>query len=169
MITADFVRLMARYCAWQNEGLITAAATLDDAARAADRGAFFGSITGTLNHLRWGDRIWLSRFAGTVAPTAGSISESVTETADWLAYVDSRRATDADMQTWAASLTDDRIAGDLTWKSGAAGRQVTRPLAGLIVHAFNHGTHHRGQVHAMLTAAGARPGDTDLFLMPDEA
>jgi uncharacterized damage-inducible protein DinB len=35
------------------------------------------------------------------------------------------------------------------------------------MHFFNHQTHHRGQVHAILTAAGAKPGDTDLFLIDD--
>jgi uncharacterized damage-inducible protein DinB len=45
--------------------------------------------------------------------------------------------------------------------------EVRRPRALLIAHMFNHQTHHRGQVHAMLTAAGARPADTDLFMMPD--
>jgi uncharacterized damage-inducible protein DinB len=44
---------------------------------------------------------------------------------------------------------------------------VARPRALCIAHFFNHQTHHRGQIHAMLTAAGARPGNTDLFLMPD--
>jgi len=59
------------------------------------------------------------------------------------------------------------LLGNLTWQSGAAGRQVSRPVGLLVAHLFNHQTHHRGQVHAMLTAAGQRPGDTDLFLMPE--
>jgi uncharacterized damage-inducible protein DinB len=48
-------------------------------------------------------------------------------------------------------------------------RELTAPRASTAVHFFNHQTHHRGQVHAMLTAAGAKPGDTDLVLMPPEA
>jgi uncharacterized damage-inducible protein DinB len=43
---------------------------------------------------------------------------------------------------------------------------VSKPRALLVAHMFNHQTHHRGQVHAMLTAAGATPGDTDLPFMP---
>jgi uncharacterized damage-inducible protein DinB len=35
------------------------------------------------------------------------------------------------------------------------------------VHFFNHQTHHRGQVHAMLTAAGRGP-TTPISLMPEE-
>lgn len=163
--TADYARLMARYAAWQNESLAAAADALDDAARTLPRGAFFGSIAATLNHLLWGDRVWMARFAGTQGPHAGSIAQSAAETADWASYRTERRAMDAAISGWAAGLTDAALAGELSWYSGAAGRDMSRPMGELVVHFFNHGTHHRGQVHAMLTAAGARPGDTDLFLM----
>ncbi len=166
MPTADYARTMARYGAWQNAAQTAAAGTLDPVVRERDGGAFFGSIAGTLNHLLWGDRIWMSRFADTPKPTQGTIPDSVRETPDWNAYADARRETDGLIGTWAAGLSDEWFAGDLTWWSGAAGREVSRPRAMLVVHFFNHGTHHRGQVNALLTAAGAVPGDTDLFLMP---
>ena len=165
--TAAFCRLMARYAQWQNSGLADIAGTLTDEERALDRGAFFNSIAGTFNHLLWGDRLWLSRFANTPEPAMHSISESVYETPDWESYIAARAAQDAACVGWAETLSDDDLNGELRWHSGAAGREVSRPLALLIVHFFNHGTHHRGQVHAMLTAAGARPGDTDLFLMKE--
>ena len=60
------------------------------------------------------------------------------------------------------------LAEDLTWFSGAANREVRAPLRLLVTHFFNHQTHHRGQVHAMLTAAGQDTGDTDLFLVVPE-
>jgi uncharacterized damage-inducible protein DinB len=44
---------------------------------------------------------------------------------------------------------------------------LTRPRSLLIMHIFNHQTHHRGQVHAMLTAAGAKPGPTDIPVYPE--
>jgi len=166
MSNADYARTMARYGAWQNGAQIAAVETLDAAARDAGRGAFFGSIPATLNHLLWGDRIWMSRFAGTDKPVQASIPESVRETPDWATYTAARRASDAAILDWTAALSDEWFAGDLTWWSGAAGREVSKPKAMLIVHFFNHATHHRGQVNAMLTAAGAVPGDTDLFLMP---
>jgi len=159
---------MARYNRWQNRSLVAAAATLDAAERAADRGAFFGSIAGTLNHVLWGDTIWMSRFDGWSPPQAG-IADSARAPADWDTYTATREAADARIVGWADGLTQDALDGTLTWISGAAGREVTRPYAMLVQHFFNHQTHHRGQVHAMLTAAGARPGDTDLFLMPDGA
>ena len=68
---------------------------------------------------------------------------------------------------WAEKLDGQSLAGDLTWFSGAIKREVTKPTWQLLVHFFNHQTHHRGQVHAMLTAAGGRPHDTDLFVMPE--
>ena len=54
------------------------------------------------------------------------------------------------------------LEGDLTWFSGAAGREVTKPKWLLVTHMFNHQTHHRGQVHCMLTQCGVKPGATDL-------
>lgn len=168
MPTAGYARTMSRYGAWQNESLIAAAAPLDAATKDAPRGAFFGSISGTLNHLLWGDCLWMSRFAGTARPAAPSIAESVRETASWDDYVARRREADAAIRDWTATLDDRWFGDDLRWWSGAAGREVVRPKGRLIVHFFNHATHHRGQVHAMLTAAGAKPGDTDLFLMPGE-
>jgi uncharacterized damage-inducible protein DinB len=166
MIDPAYVRTMARYNAWQNANLTMAAGTLDEAARAADRGAFFGSIQGTLNHLLWADRTWLHRFAGAPKARAGSIPDSVREAPDWETYLAERRELDAAIQAWAEAITTERLAGDLTWTSSSAKKQFSRPMGLLVVHFFNHQTHHRGQVHAMLTAAGAKPDATDLPYMP---
>src|SRR6267154_2443051 len=54
----------ARYNAWANRRLYDAAATLSDADYRRDRGAFFKSMHGTLNHLLVTDRIWMERFTG---------------------------------------------------------------------------------------------------------
>lgn len=166
MITADWVRMMAHYAAWQNAAQIAALGDVDAEAFEAARGSFFGSIRGTLNHLLWADRMWMSRLAGMAQPSSGSIAMSVEETPDRDAYIAARLEHDRAVGQWAAGLTDAELRGDLTWYSGAAGREIARPLALCVTHMINHGTHHRGQIHAMLTAAGARPGDTDLFLMP---
>lgn len=165
MVTPEYVRLMAAYNRWQNDGLRRIVTAMDDGALRQDRGAFFGSILGTLNHLLWGDRMWLSRFAGTAAPKV-ALAQSpdlMPTAAEWAAQ---RVRTDGAILVWAQGLRAIDLAGELTWYSGVAKTEVTRPLAPLVVHFFNHQTHHRGQVHAMLTAAGERPGDTDLFLMP---
>ncbi|WP_332681845.1 DinB family protein [Bosea sp. (in: a-proteobacteria)] len=166
MIDPAYAATMARYNAWQNENLYGSAATLTDAARRQDRGAFFRSIHGTLCHLLWADRMWLSRFADTPQPTVpGSESSRMIEA--WDELVAERRATDALIGEWAAGLSPEWLAGELTWVSGISRRELTRPKALLVAHFFNHQTHHRGQVHAMLTAAGARPDDTDLMLVDE--
>jgi uncharacterized damage-inducible protein DinB len=167
MVTAEQMRLMARYSAWQNRQQTDAASRLSDEERRRDRGAFFGSIFATLNHLLWADRIWLSRFTDAPGPNVAGIQDSPSETADWQGYCEGRAATDAAIGSWVAGLSDGDLAGDLVWWSGAAGREMRRPRALLATHIFNHATHHRGQVHAMLTAAGVDPGVTDLPFLPE--
>jgi uncharacterized damage-inducible protein DinB len=166
VITPAFARTMAAYNQWQNEALLATAATLDPAKRDADAGLFFGSITGTLNHLLWADRLWLHRFAGTAKPAAASIAQSTTLFADWPSLTAARRLTDRAIIDWADNLRPDWLAGDLGWYSGSLGRDVNRPCAILVAHFFNHQTHHRGQVHAALTRAGVATAPTDLPFMP---
>jgi len=166
MIDKAYVQCMARYNRWQNGSLYAAAATLGDDERRRDRGAFFRSIHETLNHILWGDMAWMHRFAGTPRPEGG-LTQSGALMADWAALVDTRRAFDTLIDDWAGKIDNDWLAQDLTWHSVAIDAQITRPRWLLVTHMFNHQTHHRGQVHAMLTAAGARPDDTDLPLMPD--
>ena len=165
VIGPGYARAMARYNAWQNEGLLLAAGTVDDAAREADLGAHFGSIRATFSHLLWADRVWMSRLAGWEKP-AGGIADSAGHETDWDRLREARAAEDGRITDWADGLADSALSGVLTWWSGAAGREVSMPRALCAMHMVNHQTHHRGQIHAMLTAAGARPGDTDLFLMP---
>jgi uncharacterized damage-inducible protein DinB len=167
MITPSYAQTMARYNRWQNHSLYTAADGLPDELRKADRGAFFGSIQRTLDHLLWADQTWMSRFAQTPRPEASSLREWGSRgVPDWSELKSARTAFDEILLSWASALDARWLEGDLTWFSGAAGREVTRPKWLLVTHLFNHQTHHRGQVHAMLTAAGAKPADTDLAFMP---
>lgn len=165
MISPEHVRLMARYNAWQNESLIQAADGLGDAARLAGGGAFWGSIAGTLNHILWADHIWMSRLAGWPKPALGQ-KESPRMTPDWAAYLQARRAADAGITAYAETLEAETLRRDLSWFSGSVQRDVSLPVWMCLTHLFNHQTHHRGQAHALITAAGGRPEDTDLFLMP---
>jgi uncharacterized damage-inducible protein DinB len=165
MIDAAYVQRMARYNRWQNENLYGAADALSDAERQRTRGAFFGSIHATLNHLLWGDRIWMSRLAGTPRPEGG-IPQSVSLYADWNDLKRERAAFDTVIVDWADELEDASLAGELTWFSGAIKAEVRKPKWLLVTHMFNHQTHHRGQVHCMLTQAGSKPGDTDLPFTP---
>jgi len=165
MITPAYVRTMAAYNRWQNENLYGAADGLSEVERNAPRGAFFGSIHGTLNHLLWGDQTWMSRFAGMPTPKAKGIRDSIAMYEDWAELRSARKAFDETIVGWADGLEAAWLEGDLTWFSGAAGREVTKPKGLLVAHMFNHQTHHRGQVHCLLTQCGVKPGDTDMPFM----
>lgn len=165
MIDLGYVQDMARYNRWQNGNLYGVAEPLGDAERRRDRGAFFGSIHATLSHLLWADRIWMSRLAGMPRPEGG-IPESVSLYSDWNELKRTRATFDAVMVDWADGLDVASLDGELTWYSGAIKAELRKPIWLLVTHMFNHQTHHRGQVHCMLTQAGGKPGDTDLPLMP---
>lgn len=166
MVDPAFVQLMARYNAWKNRSLCEAADQLDDEGRWRDRGAFFRSIAATFNHVLWADEVWLSRLTGSPKPPVGG-RDSVTYVQDWAEFRRIRAERDAQIIAWAEAVEPAWLRGTLIWYSGAAGREMGKPRAFVIAHLFNHQTHHRGQIHAMLTAAGARPGDTDLFLVDE--
>jgi len=166
MIDKSYVTTMAAYNRWQNSWLLAAVGRLEPAERVGDRGLFFGSIQKTLSHLLWADEMWLHRFAGTPLPMAGDIARSSDMWSDWSAYVDERQRFDLVIDSWAADLDPAWLDGDLTWYSGSAKREVTRPRALLVTHVFNHQTHHRAQVHAALTGLGMVTEVTDLPFMP---
>jgi uncharacterized damage-inducible protein DinB len=168
MISPAYVRTMAAYNGEMNRRLYAAAGRLEDAARRADRGAFWGSIHATLGHLVWGDTMWMSRFAGGPRP-AVPLRESGGWLADWAALVAAREALDARITAWAARIDAAWLAGELTWMSGAARREMRAGRGFLVVHFFNHQTHHRGQAHALITAAGETTEDTDLMLVVNES
>lgn len=169
MITPEYCRHMARYNRWQNELMGAALARLPEPELRADRGAFFGSIFRTVNHLLWGDTLWISRFDGGQAPAESDLTKTdTTDTTQTLAEWQAERLRiDARFTAWAASVTSAELAGDLTWYSGSVQRDVTKPRAALVMQMFNHQTHHRGQVHAMLTAAGAAGYVTDIPFLPE--
>lgn len=167
MITVEYIRTMARYNRWQNGNVYGVAAKLTDDVRRQDRGAFFGSIHSTLNHILWADQLWMSRFAVTPRPTARSISESIGQHADFAELERERVAFDVVISDWANALNPGWVAGDLMWYSGATKQDVSKPKGQLVTHMFNHQAHHRGQVHCMLTQCGVDPGATDLAFMPE--
>src|SRR5216683_1138003 len=113
MIDVHYVQCMARYNRWQNENLYGAADTLSDVERRRARGAFFGSIHATLNHLLWGDRVWMSRLAGTPRPEGG-IPQSVAIYGDWNDLKRERAAFDAVMLDWADALDGAALEGQLS-------------------------------------------------------
>ncbi|RLJ59962.1 putative damage-inducible protein DinB [Litoreibacter meonggei] len=168
MITIEYCREMARYNAWQNRGQMEIFKSMKPAELRKDRKAFFGSIFATANHLLWADQLWMSRFDGGLGPKSGG-ADSVNLHDDLQLFLDDRLRTDARIERWAKGLNQIDLVGPLAYYSAMSDREFSKPMALCAVHFFNHQTHHRGQIHAMLTAAGHRPYDTDLVLMPDDA
>jgi uncharacterized damage-inducible protein DinB len=167
VITPDYVRTMAAYNAEMNRRIYAAAGRLTPVERRAERGAFWDSIQATLSHLLWADRLWMARFGVGTAPDV-PLRESGQWVTDFALLSARRIEEDAAISAWAARVTPEELTGDLSWWSGAVGREMTKPKALCVMQLFNHQTHHRGQVHAMLTAAGETTGDTDLpFILPD--
>ncbi len=166
MIEPGFVRTMAAYNAEMNRRLYAAAARLPDAVRRAQRGAFWGSLHGTLCHLVWGDTMWMSRFDGGERPAVAQ-RDSGGMIAAFPALAAAREALDARISDWAGRVDAAWLDGELSWFSGSAQREMRARRDFLVVHFFNHQTHHRGQAHALITAAGEATGDTDLMLVLD--
>jgi uncharacterized damage-inducible protein DinB len=109
----------------------------------------------------------MSRFSGSEKPIQPNIAKSVEEVGDWIDLVEERAEMDQNILEWSKSLSEAELKSNLTWFSGAIQAEVSKPLWILVTHFFNHQTHHRGQVHSMLTSAGVQPEDTDLFMLPE--
>ena len=165
MISAEYCRLLARYNNWQNTSLITTADGLTDAERWTDQAAFFKSIAATLNHLYWADALILERIKGNQRPQ-DTITHSLTSPSDWAEFKGLRAQRDAEIEQWAMGLASTDLSGVVAWYPLDGSERIEMPKATCIVQLFNHQTHHRGQIHAMLTAKGAEPEPTDIPAMP---
>lgn len=162
MVTAEYCVTLARYNEWMNSRLYALCATLPDDELRADRGAFFGSIYATLNHIAYADLAFLSRFTGEppVVPELGADLFG-----SFAALRSQREALDARLLAWTAALTSEGLGESLTYTSKVDGVTRTRPRWLLLAHLFNHQTHHRGQVTTLLAQQGLDMGSTDLPFM----
>lgn len=145
--------------------MLAAAEGLAEADYRADLGAFFGSVHGTLNHLVVADRIWLARFRGE-APPGGGLGQIVHE--DRGALAAARRALDAEIVEFVEGLSEERIAAPFTYRMVTRDEEVTQPMGPALAHFFNHQTHHRGQVHALLTRLTGTAPALDLIYFQRE-
>ena len=153
---------MCRYNQWMNEKLYAVCETIPDEVRKEDRGAFFRSIHGTLNHLLLTDRLWLGRFHNRPYPFK-SLDEELYD--DFGVLRQERVKTDNDLLAWVATLTEEIVAAPFIY-TNYQGQSMTFPYWILVAHLFNHQTHHRGQITTLLNQAGYDSGPTDLPLMP---
>lgn len=178
MTRLEHLALLAAYNRWMNEKTYAAARTLSPQELARDRGAFFRSILGTLNHLAVADTVWLLRLrrhpgrfkaldalGGTAAPTA--LDATLFDDLDALQHY--RHTLDDVIIAFTQELTETDLDTPLEYANmnGVAQR---KNLHAVLMHFFNHQTHHRGQVSTLLFQAGVDVGMTDLLaLIPDMA
>ena len=176
MELVDNYRYLARYNRWFNQRLYDACERLEDGERKRDRGAFFGSIHATLNHVMWGDRIWLARFAAQDGAQAGALGGGLLDLppgaahgtllhAQWADLRAQRASLDAAIEAWVAAMPADFPLRTMRY-GNTRGVQREHPMWMALTHFFNHQTHHRGQVTTLLAQAGIDPGPTDLIAMP---
>ncbi|MFQ5776219.1 MAG: DinB family protein [Kiloniellaceae bacterium] len=155
----EHFRTMARYNAWANGEVYDAASGLPEAEYKRERpAAFFGSIHATLNHLLVVDRLWFGRVEG-VDPGPLRLDQILND--DFDALRAARAAEDRRIIDLVEGLDEDALAGDRTFKD-TKGNLWTMPLRTMLATVFNHQTHHRGQVHALLKEAGVAPPPLDL-------
>ncbi len=176
LMQAGFQRL-AYYNAWFNARLYAAAATLPKAELTRDRGAVFGSILGTLNHIMVWDITWMQRIArdaehlAALAPFT-ALAAPVAHDQILHADLDDLLAARSQIDGWICAFVDETrdtdYAGVLRYQT-QNGDVYARSFAGVLQHVFNHQTHHRGQVTALLSQAGVDAGVTDLLMTLTDA
>lgn len=155
----DHLRMMARYNRWANARLGAAVAALDEADYMAERGAFFGSIHGTLNHLLLTDRLWLGRLKGEPYPA---------ERLDLILYpdraslLDARAREDDGLVAFTDRFDADALEETVTYQT-LVGNGGTDRRRTILAHMFNHATHHRGQAHGLLSQVPSDPPPLDLI------
>lgn len=175
---SDNYRFLAKYNRWINQRLYQACEALSDEARKRERGAFFGSIHRTLNHLIVADQVWLRRFARCGAENGinfASLGADVLDLPeaytldmvlfdDWSGLQAKRAQLDAAIEHWAADMPE--VYPQLIMRySNSKGVQREHPGWQAITHFFNHQTHHRSQAMTLLTQAGVDTGVTDLIAL----
>lgn len=170
------LQLLATYNRWMNERIYAAASRLGDEELARDRGAFFGSVLGTLSHIVVGDTLWLQRFARhprawpQLAPVLRLSAPPTLDTIVFAHLPDlARRRAELDewIADWIPAVRDEDLDGPLHYVN-TKGQAQSRNFHGVLGHFFNHQTHHRGQASTLLTQAGVDVGATDLVLLVAE-
>ncbi len=160
-------RVFARYNRWANARLAATVATLAEADYRADRGLFFRSVHGTLNHLLVADRLWLLRIGGEIeGEPPRALDQSLHDDRGDLEVARARQ--DERLTAFTDGLDDAALARPIAYRN-LAGEAFRQPLALVLAHVFNHQTHHRGQIHAALTMGGAAAPALDLMYYLREA
>lgn len=159
MTDTAYFRTLARYSQWANLRLYDACGKLPEAEYVKPRPSFFGSIHNTLNHILVGDRIWLGRIVG----VDSGLKRLDAVLYDNLAALRAARiAEDARVIDLIDGLEPAALDEVMVYRTTSGLEQRNR-LTWVLGHFFNHGTHHRGQVHDMLSQTAVAPPELDLI------
>lgn len=173
MNRTEHICLLATYNEWMNTRLYETAMSLSEMELVTDRKAPFGSMIGILNHLVVGDTLWLKRFAAHPANYAALepiLNLSVPTSLDQILFADiqslsnHRKLLDQVITKLGHSIKDDDLEHVLTY-TNVKGVVAHKNFFGLLMHFFNHQTHHRGQVTTLLWQSNADVGVTDLLAL----
>lgn len=154
------LRSMARNALLANRRLHVACARLDAAAYRAPRPAFFGSIQETLKHILEVDLHYLALIEQGWSPEGLLGDDPSLETAAGLAAA--QEAADRRLLALAERADESALAAPVRY-ARPSGVACVNPLSAVLLHAFLHDVHHRGQVHDMLSQAGLAPPELDLI------
>lgn len=172
MSIKENMQLMASYNQWMNQAVYKAVGELSYADLVEDKGAFFGSVLGTLNHNLAADIIWLKRFADHFIELSSldlvraleRPAELNTQLFDDLLLLQRKRfELDKQIITMMDEVTDEMLASALVYKN-MKGIDHSQRFGFTLQHFFNHQTHHRGQITTLLSQMGIDVGITDLII-----
>lgn len=149
-------RILSRYNQWANRRLYSDCANLGNEF-SKPRAAFFGSICGTLNHLLLMDRNWFGRVVGD-DPRLSPLSRILHRDFDTL--WSARRTEDQRIIDIVDAFDPAALSSEVEYRN-TAGDLFSTPLNLVLLHCFNHQTHHRGQVHDMLCETATPPPPLD--------
>lgn len=153
----------AEYNKWMNEKLYDICSQIPATELKKDRGAFFKSIHGTLNHIMLGDKVWFGRF--TEAPFKAEAFDQILHE-DFPGLRKERKDLDDRILAWAGALSSEELNSEFNYQSLAGPEPRSCPLWVAVTHFFNHQTHHRGQITTLLCQSGLDIGATDLIALP---
>ena len=161
--TLEIYRSLTLYNRWMNQKFLAECSKISDEIRKAPSGAPFGSIHGVWNHLLLTDKVWMSRMGG--APFAAqTLADELFE--DWDELKIEREATDAAIEAHFAALALEKLEENLNWTGMSVPHSFSLPLRLVLTHFFNHQTHHRGQLSALMEQNGLDCGVTDFPFTP---
>jgi uncharacterized damage-inducible protein DinB len=166
MDVCTILRIQARANRLANRRLHAAMAALTREDFHAARTSFFPSLAATLNHILAVDEYYIGALLR--ESDIRQKSDRFVPAADLHSLAEGQRASDERLIAFCDRL--DAAGCDAEVAMDRGNGNIQRDLAGHVLsHLFMHQTHHRGQVHAMLSGTAVAPPQLDEFLMPSDA